>query len=48
MNDCNETNSYYELKSKPCRTIPATVVSVRDQQVKRCWPFWLSVVVLFS
>ena len=47
MNDYNERNSFYESQSKPSRTISATVMSVRDQWLKRSWPFWLSVVVLF-
>ena len=40
-------SDHFRLKSEPSRTTPATVMPVRNQRLKRSWPFRLSAAALF-
>lgn len=40
-------SGHFRLKSEPSRTTPATVMPVRNQRLKRSWPFRLSAAALF-
>ena len=40
-------SGHFWLKSEPSRTTPATVMPIRNQRLKRSWPFQLSAPALF-